>query len=44
LENRRAEQVLSGKGWYQWEGEKVEKGYEGEYSANAVYICIINDK
>jgi hypothetical protein len=36
LENRRAEQVLSG-GWYQWEwggcGERVK---ESEYGANTV--------
>jgi hypothetical protein len=45
-ENRRAEQVLPRRGWYQWEeGGGGEMVREGEYGANAVYtVCKWKDE
>jgi hypothetical protein len=41
LKNRRAEQVLSGGGGYQWEGTGGgEMVREGEYDPNTVYACL----
>jgi hypothetical protein len=42
MENRRAEQILSGGVGTSpvGEGEPVGRGWEGEYGANTVYMCV----
>jgi hypothetical protein len=37
---RRAEEVLSGGSWYQWEEGGGGEMMEGEYGANTVYTCM----
>jgi hypothetical protein len=45
MENRRAEQVLSGGGCCQWEGEGCgERVQKGEYGAKTVTTCIKMEK
>jgi hypothetical protein len=40
-ENKKAEQVLPCRSWYQWEGRRDgERVWEGEYSANTMYTCV----
>jgi hypothetical protein len=40
-ESRRAEQVLTGRGWYQWERrENREKVWSDECGANTVFTCM----